>query len=161
MTRQILKYLMAGILTAATTGIAAAQSISLGHTTPAASTAHAGGLSYTYSIGRIARMVTTTIPADSRDGNTKATSSTKAIAATAYPNPCTTLLHVKADEPISGTNAKIQIIDSKGGVAATMETSSASDDGEISIDMSHFAQGKYIIKITNANGTYTATAIKF
>ncbi len=163
MAKQLLKYLMASLIMAAATSIAKAQEISLGHTTPAASNAQVGGLSYTYSIGQIGRIITTTRPTDASAKETKpsqqAPAAAKALAALAYPNPCTDYLRIKADAPIAAANAKIQIIDSKGGIAATIDNP-ASDGGEITIDLAHFAQGKYVIRIITDNLIYTATAIK-
>ncbi|MBQ1698336.1 MAG: T9SS type A sorting domain-containing protein [Bacteroidales bacterium] len=156
MTKQILKYLMACIIAAASTGIAAAQSISLGRTTPAASGAHVGGLSYTYAIGRIDRIITKLPSNAAKPGSG---SNAKMMTATAYPNPCSDLLKIKADEPIAATDATIQIIDSKGSIVSSAQAHD-SDHGEISIDALQLAPGKYIIRIITANGTYTATAIK-
>ena len=163
MAKQLYKYLTACLIAASATSIAKAQEISLGHTTPAASNAQVGGLSYTYSIGQIGRIITTTKPADAPGKETQTTQSApaaaKPLAALAYPNPCTNSLKIKADAPIAAANAKIQIIDSKGGVVATIDNP-ASDGGEITIDFAQFAQGKYVIKIITDNLIYTATAIK-
>ncbi|MCR5454435.1 MAG: T9SS type A sorting domain-containing protein [Bacteroidales bacterium] len=163
MTKQILKYLMAFVTIVATTSIANAQSIGLGHTTPAANTTHAGGLSYTYAIGRIGRLITTNNPSSSPNNDTKekqsANTTAKALTALAYPNPCIDYIKIKSDAPIIANNAKIQIIDSKGSIAATIDQCT-SDGGEISIDLSHLASGKYVIRIITNKGIYTATAIK-
>ena len=80
------------------------------------------------------------------------------LNATAYPNPCTDYLKIKTGD-IESTNAKIQIIDSKGSTISTTETAT-SDNGELTIDFSSLAQGKYIIRIITNYCTYTATAIK-
>ncbi len=154
---------MACLMIATAACTATAQSISLGHTTPAASTAHAGGLSYTYSIGQIGRLVITKPnAADTKDDGTQAKSnaapSGKYLSAAAYPNPCTDYLKIKTGD-IAATNAKIQIIDSKGSTISTAETA-ISDNGELTIDFSALAQGKYIIRIITNYCTYTATAIK-
>lgn len=163
MTKQILKYLMAFLITMAATSMAKAQTISLGHTTPAANTKHAGGLSYTYAIGRIDRLITTTRPSSTHNDQDKelhnAHATTKPLTAIAYPNPCTDYIKVKAEAPILIDNATVQIVDSKGSIAASIEQP-ASDGGEITIDLSHLAQGKYMIKIISGNSIYTATAIK-
>lgn len=156
---------MACLIIATATCTASAQSISLGHTTPAASTAHAGGLSYSYSIGQTGRLVIAkpqdqASQNDGKQSERKADNANKAIKATvsAYPNPCTDYLTIKTGitQPV---NASIQIIDSKGGATSTTETT-ISDDGELTIDLSRLATGKYIIRIITGNGTYTATAIK-
>ena len=157
---------MACLIIATATCTATAQSISLGHTTPAASTAHAGGLSYTYSIGQTGRLVIAKpqeqVPnANGKQSEHKANNGSKTTTiatVTAYPNPCTDYLTIKTGAMQPG-NARIQIIDSKGSATSTTETTT-SDDGELKIDLSRMAQGKYIIKIITGNGTYTATAIK-
>ncbi|MBQ5551687.1 MAG: T9SS type A sorting domain-containing protein [Bacteroidales bacterium] len=153
--------IMACLIIATATCTATAQSISLGHTTPAASTAHAGGLSYTYSIGHIGRLVVTkpiTPDADDTQAKPNANPAGKHLTATAYPNPCTEYLTIKTGD-IASANAKIQIIDSKGSTIGTAETA-ISDNGELTIDVSSLAQGKYIIRIITNYCTYTATAIK-
>jgi hypothetical protein len=164
MSKQLLKYILAGFLTATAAGIATAQTSSLGHTTPAASTAHAGGLSYTYAIGRTGHIVAAIKPSDapkkqSEAKQSDASAAARPAAATAYPNPCANYLKIKASTPIESVKSKIQIIDGKGGTAATMDAP-AGDNGEITIDMSRLAPGKYIIRIITDNGIYTATAIK-
>jgi len=152
--------IMACLTIATATCTATAQSISLGHTTPAASTAHAGGLSYTYSIGQIGQLVITKPNANDTKAKPQAANSDKAkkAAATAYPNPCTDYLKIKTGD-ITADKASIQIIDSKGSTICTTETS-ISENGEIEIDCSRLAEGKYIIRITTDNCIYTATAIK-
>ena len=157
------KILMACLIIATAACTATAQSISLGHTTPAANTAHAGGLSYTYSIGQIGRLVITKPDAaNTKDNGTHAKSNAtpggRHLNATAYPNPCSDYLKIKTGD-IESTNAKIQIIDSKGSTISTTETAT-SDNGELTIDFSSLAQGKYIIRIITNYCTYTATAIK-
>lgn len=156
---------MACLIIATATCTATAQSISLGHTTPAASTVHAGGLSYTYSIVQVGRLVVTNAdkPAsqasDAQDNAPTAHGNkTKKAVASAYPNPCTDYLKIKTGDKASA-NTHIQIIDSKGATISTTETA-ISDNGEITIDFSGFAQGKYIIVITTDTYIYTATAIK-
>ena len=152
---------MACLMIATATCTATAQSISLGHTTPAANTAHAGGLSYTYSIGQIGRLVITKPQSSAEtDKNSKAQAQNnkQTVKATAYPNPCTEYLKIKTGDKTS-TNARIQIIDSKGSTITTSETTSC-DSGDFIIDFSNIAQGSYIIRITTENCIYTATAIK-
>ena len=153
--------IMACLIIATATCTATAQSMSLGHTTPAANTAHAGGLSYTYAIGQIGRLVISkpnTPSTNDSQQKTNATPGGKHLTATAYPNPCTDYLTIKTGD-IAATNAKIQIIDSKGSTIGTSETA-ISDNGEFTIDFSALAQGKYIIRIITNYCTYTATAIK-
>jgi|GEM_PF-6553275 len=161
--KTLYKIIMACLTIATTTCSATAQSMSLGHTTPAASTAHAGGLSYTHSIGHIGRLIITK-PNASNSKDT-ATLDHRRIApsgrypnVTAYPNPCTNYLTIKTDY-IESANVKVQIIDSKGSTISTAETA-ISDNGELTIDCSALAQGKYIIRIITNYCTYTATAIK-
>ena len=152
---------MACLTIATATCSATAQSMSLGHTTPAASTAHAGGLSYTHSIGHIGRLVISkpnTPSTNDSQQKPNATISGKHLTATAYPNPCTDYLTIKTDY-IESANVKVQIIDSKGSTISTAETA-ISDNGELTIDCSALAQGKYIIRIITNYCTYTATAIK-
>ena len=105
-------------------------------------------------------MVTKPITPDADDTQAKpnANPAGKHLTATAYPNPCTEYLTIKTGD-IASANAKIQIIDSKGSTIGTAETA-ISDNGELTIDVSSLAQGKYIIRIITNYCTYTATAIK-
>ena len=153
--------IMACLTIATATCTATAQSISLGHTTPASNTAYVGGLSYTYSIGQIGRLVITKPQSSTETDNgskAKAPNSKQTVKATAYPNPCTEYLKIKTGDK-SSTNARIQIIDSKGSTIINSETTSC-DSGDFIIDFSNIAQGSYIIRITTENCIYTATAIK-
>jgi hypothetical protein len=164
MTKRLLTYLTICLTIALAPSIVKAQSISLGHTTPAANSMRTGGLSYTYSIGKMGRIITAPKNDDAPSTGDKAASSgakptARAITVKAYPNPFVQQLIIKPDTPFADDNAQIQIIDSKGKLIATMQTGT-SDADELTIDAAHLAPGKYIIKIITKNCIYTATAIK-
>ncbi len=162
MAKRHITYIAAAIIaTTATADMAAAQSIAIGTTTPAANTASVGGLSYSYSIGRITNIVISNEQAAALNQNKtrQDTNKRSKISVTAYPNPFTDYLKIKSDDPAAlGQDTRIQIIDSKG--STTYEQRATGDSGEITINATFLVPGAYVIKITNGNGTCAVHAIK-
>lgn len=101
-------------------------------------------------INRLADCANSTLPTR----NTESATDDFAI----YPNPADQNINIKfkSDE----REIQLQIIDSKGTIVATQKLSSASRSYDHLINVGHFNQGIYFIKISGAKGSLTKTFIK-
>jgi hypothetical protein len=140
---------------------AAAQSLSASCAVPAAGIVRTGGLHYSYSIGHTGTSIVKIKSEEASQNKGNAFRSDNIPAkATAYPNPFTEYVSVKIPlSTIDASNIKIQLIDNVGRPTTPQHTE-YSTDGIITIHTTGIPQGKYIIKISIGDNTYTINTIK-